>query len=457
MVRSPRMRIFVLLGLLLLIIAVMAGLRQYARTPDAKEISRDVPTPVVGPLPPAGIPVFDMEIADRVTDMGPDARRRWPTEAVRYLLLEAANTPAVHAYHKNLLPVTSGSAAEIEKDSRPWRFKYVRFRGELEYIHEEEDGDAPARVTRGRLRVAGTEPPVRVVFVTIDLPEWRDPDEPVAHPETRLIEDGWVRGRGILVKNYVDADEVPALLVVATDIERDFETVPVDSLADVPLDIIDDDPARANTEEGLVILRKEYRRPLYRLIKLAEGRAGGPGAELRAREGLKPERLLTREQWEEVYARPDKFRGRYFGGLGALAMTPLVYVPETIQPNDAGVEECLSVWILTDERKLIWCFGPASLDGDWKKGDRIRWEGYFYKMKLYSAQDGTERNAPVFVLTVLEKMAPPSPSRLTHVLLAGAFILGLGLMIFFIVRDDRTKERYRRVRRRQVAAEPPAD
>jgi hypothetical protein len=393
--------------------------------------------------------------------MGPDARRRWPTEAVRYLMLEAANTPAVHAYHKNLLPITAGSAAMIDKDSHPWRFKYVRFRGELEYMREEEHEDAPGRVTRGRVRIAGTDPPVRVVFVTTELAEWRDLDDPSPYPEKHLIEDGWVRGRGILVKNYVDtagAADAPALLVVATDIERDYATVPVASLADIPLDIIKDDPAMSSTQEGRDLLRKEYPRPFYRLIRLAEGRAGGPGAELRAQEGLKPERLATRAQWEELYNHPERFRGRYFGGLGAVAMVPHRITPEEIQANDAGVEECLSAWILTDEQKFIWCFGPASLDrDDWKRKARIRWEGFFYKMKLYSAQDGMERMAPVFVLTVLEEVMPAPPDRLTHLLLAAGFVLGIGLMIFFIVRDDRTKESYRRVRRRRVAAEPPTE
>jgi hypothetical protein len=461
MVRDPRARVFVLVGLLLLMLAIMFGLRQYASTGEAKQVSRDVPAPEVPGVVFTGVPVFDMEIANRIADDGPDSRRRWPSEAAHYLLLEAANTPAVHGYRKNLLPLTPGSAAEIDKDSRPWRFKYVRFRGEIEYMREEDyeavygpPSPPQGLVRRGRVRVAEGDGSVRVVFVTLAMPTWIDRNEPT--PEVKLIQDGWVRGRGILVGNYVDTtggEEVPALLVVATDVERDYETVPVDSMKDIPFDVIEDDPADAVDQAGRDTLAKEYPRPLYRLLKLAEGRAGGPGAARRAEEKLVPQAISTREQWEEIVGQAAKYRGRYYGGFGAMADSPLRYGPETITPNDAGVEECLNGWIVTDQQKLFQFLAPAALDRDWLARTRIRWEGYFYKTKLYHARDGTERYAPVFVLTVLEEVKLPRPGRLVPILLAGGFILGIAIMIFLIVREDRTKESYRRLRRRRVAAE----
>jgi hypothetical protein len=468
-IRDPKVKIAVLVVLLVLVVGGMVSLNRYAKAPEAKGVVVDLaPSVEVKREVVSGVPALDTEVAENLTDYGTEARRRWPGEAIHYLLLEAANTPAVYAYARNLLPLTPGSAAEIEKDSRPWRFKYVRFRGELEYLREEDyeavyGPPAPpgGLVWRGRVRVADGPPALRVVFVTTTGPGWFDYNEPVPVPEMKLIEDGWVRGRGILVENYIDSsggEDVPALLVVATGLERDFATVKVGSLRDVPFSIIRDDPAIASTEEGgRQILAKEYPQPLYRLVKYAEGWAGGAGAGKRAEGNLKPEALATREVWEEMVGQPAKFRGRYFGGLGALADTPLRYVAETITPNDAGVEECLNGWLVTDQQKLMQFIAPASLDLDWQARTRVRWEGFFYKTKLYPARDGQDRLAPVFVLTVLEAVKPPPPNTTIHLILAGGFVAGMLLLAYIVLKDDRTKQSYTRFRQRRVAAERPAD
>ncbi len=467
-VRDPKVRIVVLLVVLVVVIGGMVSLNRYARTPEAKGVTDLSPAMEVKREVVSGVPALDMEVAKELTDYGAEARRRWPQEAINYLLLEASNTPAVYAYAKNLLPLTPGSAAEIEKDSRPWRFKFVRFRGELEYLREEDSrevygtsGPESGLVWRGRVRVADGPPPLRVVFVTTTGPAWFDSNEPVPLPEMKLIEDGWVRGRGILVENYIDTsggDDVPALLVVATQVERDFAPVKVESLEDIPFRIIRDDPAIASTEEGgRAILAKEYPRPLYRLVKYAEGRAGAAGAGKRAEDKLKPEALSTRQAWEELVGQASKFRGRYYGGLGALADTPLRYVAETITPNDADIEECLNGWIVTDQQKLMQFIAPASLDFDWHTRTRVRWEGFFYKTKLYPARDGQDRLAPVFVLTVLEEVKPPKPNTTVHLVLAGGFVVGMLLLAYLVLREDRTKQSYRRFRQRRVAAERPAD
>ena len=81
------------------------------------------------------------------------------------------------AYNRALLPITPGSAVEIEKSSRPWRLKYVRFRGPLEYVREEEyettyrRTDPPlGRIHRGRVRVLDGDKEARVVFVAPTAP-----------------------------------------------------------------------------------------------------------------------------------------------------------------------------------------------------------------------------------------------------------------------------------------------
>lgn len=458
-VSDPRMRIYVMAGLLVLLLAIAFGLKMYAGSDEAKKMTQQsVPSPAA-PSGLSDMPIFDPAIGHRITDDGPEARRRWEDEAIPFLLLEARSTPAVTAYSRALLPITPGSAEQIEQNSRPWRLKYVRFRGPLEYIREEDyestyrKTDPPlGRIHRGRVRVGAGDEAVRVVFLAPTAPLWSDPNGPTPRPEVKLIRDGWVRGRGILVKNYIDTDDEPALLVVATRIERDYETVPVTTLEEIPFQIIDDDPAHAAEEVGRLQLAKEYPRTLFRLVRYAEKRAGAPGAALRAQEQLVPQSFDSEKQYEELVGQPARFRAQYFGGLGAIALEPFVYGPTTITANDAGVTECLNGWILTDKAKLFQFVAPIELAGDWPQRTRVRYEGYFYKTKLYPARDGTDRLAPMLVLTVLDRVPPPRPNLTIPILIAAGFVLGILALAAIVVREFRSKESYRLQRRKRMTA-----
>jgi len=240
--------------------------------------------------------------------------------------------------------------------------------------------------------------------VTPIVPMWTDPDDVAAQPE--LIEDGWVRGRGILVKNYLDGssgDEVPSVLVVATDIQRDYEVKPVESLADVPFNIIRDDPSRTGEPGYRNLLARLFPRPLFRLVEWASRFAGAEHADARRKAGLEPRSFDDPAVYPKLLDAPAAFRAEYFGGLGVLALTPQVSGPENTPPNDAGVQEYLHGWILTDSQRLVWFVAPAGLaDRAWAPRDRILWEGYFYKWRSYPSRDGQDRLAPVFVLTRLE-------------------------------------------------------
>jgi hypothetical protein len=458
-VSDPRMRVYVMAGLFVLLLAIAFGLKMYAGSDEAKQMTQQTVPSVEAPGLAADMPIFDPGIGHRITDEGPDARRRWEDEAVPYLLLEARSTPAVTAYSRALFPITPGSAAEIEKSSRPWRLKYVRFRGPLEYIREEDyeatyrKSDPPlGRIHRGRVRIGEGEDTTRVVFLAPTAPLWSDPNGPTPRPEVKLIRDGWVRGRGILVKNYVDADDAPALLVVATRIERDYATVPVTTLESIPFQIIDDDPAHADKEAGRLLLAKEYPRTLYRLLKYAERRAGKAGAALRKEEGLQPGTFDSEKLYEELVGQPARFRAKYYGGLGAIALEPFAYGPTTITANDAGVTECLNGWILTDKAKLFQFVAPIELAGDWTQRKRIRYEGYFYKTKLYPARDGTDRLAPMLVLTVLEEVPLPKPDVMVPLLIAAGFVVGILALAGIVWREFKQKESYRLQRRKRMSA-----
>ncbi|MHC4937809.1 MAG: hypothetical protein ACYTHK_02425 [Planctomycetota bacterium] len=464
-VRDPKMRILVLVGLLILLVLASVMLKSWAASPEANKIADEPSVQTGTDITPRfrGVPALDEQIAERISDQGPDARSRWPLDAATYLLYESQVSPAVRAYARHLIPLNAGSGEQIRADSRPWRFKYVFFRGKLESVreenYEETYGKHPegeiGQVKRGLVLVDGggkLDPPLRVTFITDALMEHRDPNE--LEPKVKAIEDGWVRIRGILVKNFIDetadGEEAPSLLVVATEVKRDYEIVPVRSMKDIDFDIIEDNPAIADTPEGQEILAKNYPQPMFRLVKYAEPRAGAQGAELRKQEGLTPQNIDEKIKYETVIGAPQEFRGEYFGGFGIIAVEGFRFGPSDIPPNDAGVEECFEGWILTDKEKLVRFMAPAPLmDRRWEKRTRIRWGGYFYKSLGYPARDRTRRLAPFVVLTDLEEIKPEPRDVNKELMVAGAFLLGLALLVWIIVRDDKTKKDFRSYRRKQ--------
>jgi len=442
----------------------MAGilLKGYSQSESAKSVV-EVPSvemeSVDGPRRPiSGVPALDPSIAERITDRGPDAQARWPFEAASYLLYESLVTPSVWSYGRNLLPLVPGSAAQLRTDPAAWRFKYVVFRGKLEWVEEIDyekvygkyEGGGIRTVHRGSVLVAGgkkSDPPLRVSFITTRPMTWHDANQ--ITPPILEIKDGWVRMRGIFLKQYVaPRSGGPALLVVTTQNERDYEWLPVTTLGEIPFQIISDDPSIATSMAGQNILAKNYPRPLYRLLKYAESRAGEQGAELRAQEELKPRAIDGKGIYEEVIGKPALYRTQYFGGLGIIAMDGLHRGPYDVETNDAGVTACFDGWIMTDKRKLVQFLAPYPLmQRDWTRMTRIRWAGYFYKSKGYPAGNRTRRLAPFVVLTELEEIVPPPPDYKSQFIFAGSFLLGLLLLVWIIIRDDSTKQEFQRRRK----------
>jgi len=468
-VKDPRARIFVMGGLLVLLLLASFLLNRVSDTEPANTVVDEVPSIQIGTDKPqrfSGVPALNATLAERISDEGPDAQARWPAAAAAYLLYEVAHTPAVRAYGRNLLPLVPGSAAEIRNDSRPWRFKYVVFRGKLEKVEEQnfeatygkfEDGEI-GQIQRARVLVDGgnaMDPPLRVTFLTMGPMVWRDRNE--INPTMRPITDGWVRVRGIFVKNYVDADgpggPYKSMLVMATQVDRDFERVEVNSLTEIPFQIIHDDPSIGDTREGQEVLAKNYPKTMYRLLKYAEARAGDYGKELRESEALVPQKIDEGKMYEQVIGQPARFRAQYFGGMGIIAQRGYRFDPSSIEPNDANVEECFDGWIATDHNRLIQFVAPGPLmNRDWPRNTRVRWAGYFYKAKGYPAHNQTRRLAPFVVLTKLEEVKLPPPDYQTQFIFAGAFFVGLVLLVWIIIRNDRASDDYRRGRRgRKIA------
>ncbi len=460
-VGDPKTRLYVYIGLLVLFALIAIGLRNYGKSYEARKQRREGPSEVLGISGDAsrfaGAPDLDMRLAERITDMGPDARERWETDVIPYLLLEARHTPSVHAYSRDLLPLVPEVAPAIRKDSRPWRFQFVRFRGVIESIREETYEDVYGgkteigQIHRAIVVMGGGEGAVRLTVLYPFAPRWSDENEPTIHPEQHLITDGWIRGRGVFVKNFLDraADGTPVetFLVVATAIERDFETLPVTSLEEIPFQIIEDDPSMQGDPQREPLLFRKYPRTLFRLLRWAEGRAGPAGAPQRAQDGLTALDFESQD-YTELIGQAPRFRAKYFRGLGALVYPPSYYGPEQTEPNDAGVEEFLYGWIYTDRHHLIEYCAPASLAGEFKSNHRIRWEGYFYKARAYPSKGGTDRLAPMFVLTALEGVAPPATHSTEQIIIAAAFCVGIGLLVFLIVREDKTKSDFRRARKK---------
>jgi hypothetical protein len=457
-VADPKKRIIVLVGLFVMLLAIAGMLKGYASRPEAQELQSEAPPSkqIPGDERFSGIPTLDRRYVDEIRDGTPEEQGEWDEKAIAYLLAEARSTPAVLAYRRRLLPITAESGAEARKDPKPWRLQFVRFRGKLEYMEEGDYADLSrggddtiGRVHVGRILVADGEPPVRVKFVTPTLP--LVPDEPDGD------DLGWMRGRGIFVKNYLDVgpdgEEVPAMLVIATRIGRDYETRPVTSLEEIPFDQIKDDPSLLADEETKRTFMEWYPQPLFRLLAWATPRAAAKGAELRAREKLAPTAFEKKAAWEDLFAHPEKHRGEYVGGLGAMAMEPLFKAEiEDDKVNDAGVESYLTGWLVTDNEHLVQFVAPPSLHVGLKRRDRIRFEGFFYKIQGYYARDGTQRMAPFLVLTVLEEVPVTPPDTRLELFIAAGFVIGIAVLVFIIVREDKTKQDYRRTRRRQKAA-----
>lgn len=462
--RSPRGRLYALAGMFVLLVIALSMLKGWSTTAEAEkkteepsiEIGTDLKTRI------RGVPALDQTIAERIVDLGPEARARWPHEAASYLLYETQYTPAVRGYARNLLPITSGSAEQIALDSRQWRFKYVSFRGKLESVREEnyDDTYGPSevgkigQVKRGRVLIPG-DPPVHVTFVTDSLMDFQDRNQ--IRPEIVAIEDGWVRVRGVFVKNFRDRDpggtETSTLLIVATQVARDFERVEVNSLEDIDFDTIVDDPSLGNTADGRDILHMNFPRPMFRLLKYAEARAGAYGRALREKENLKPAEIDTPGMYEDVIGNPGKYRGKYFGGLGVIAQMGFTYGATDTRANDAGVEGYAEGYLGTDRERAIRVLIPEPLTGrTWKRNTRIRWAGYFYKSLGYPARNGTRRLAPFLILTELVEILPPKRNVKGEIYVALGALGGLGLLVWFILRDDKTSKEFRRRRPRKIEA-----
>ena len=202
------------------------------------------------------------------------------------------------------------------------------------------------------------------------------------------------------------------------------------------------------------MLFKTYPKALFRLLRWAVPRAGPEGKALREKEGLEAFSITKPSDYEKLVSNPQQFRAQYVGALGAMAMDPLYVWPEDIEDdkaNDAGIQEYLTGWVVTDKDRLVQCVAPAGFGKlGLKRRARCYFAGYFYKTKAYYSRGGTERIAPMLVLTELRVIKPIPPDRTVELLVAVGFIVGISLLVFIILREDKTKQDYRRHRRKQV-------
>jgi hypothetical protein len=337
---------------------------------------------------PTGPPALDARRAVDVRDDTPEAQREWPSDAVAYLLREIEERPELSAYVKDLVSLTAGTSEP------PARFAFVWFQGRLAELTEGEE-------FRGRVSLVDGARSREAVFVT-RTPPLEDGEQRGA--DAKPIENGLVRVRGIFVKRYCAGleAETPALLVVATAVERAYETRPVRSLADVGFDAVKDDQEFLDGGGEGEPPSRMYPLTLMRLVKLAEAEVP---------EGAVPEELAG--GMEPLVSAPAKARGRLVKGAGVVVIEPLRYGLHECPPNDAGLESYVTGWILTDGKQLLQFAAPDRLKDVGKaRGDRVRFTGYFYKAKAYAARNGTTRIAPVFVFTDLATAdAVPVPGR----------------------------------------------
>ncbi len=480
-VRSPKARLIVMFGLLILVGVAYGWLQGYGSTGEDGAHDRTMGHSFdkfdrIREDDMSAIPVLSPKLSELVVD-GDNAQRKVLNEDVLgYLLQEVDSTPAVYHFTRGLVPLEAGregkpgSAETIARDPGPWRFKFFRIRGALEYLEDMhydqllgKERESFTSLYKGRVKVAGSEN-LRAVFLVSQTPMEIDFNSPGREMYSKPITDGWVNVNAIFVKRFLDENEdgsfTPALLFVATQVHREYETKDVKSLDDVGFEIIQDDPALIGTDEEDQLYRL-YPRPLFRLVRYAGDRSGADGAKLREKEGLRAVSFDAKADFHRMIYKPDEVRGAYFGGLGAIARTLVEHVGPR-SSNDAGVESWLTGWIVMDNYKVIKVIAPLSLargdpddggsippDGGWKKLERIAYEGFFYKAMAYRG-GGQERLVPLVVLTKLSPVAPPPSNRRAQLLFVIGFGAGIGAIVYFILREDRTKADYTRLRRRTV-------
>lgn len=406
---------------------------------------------------PTGGPNIDMAQAALLKDATADEQRTIRPEPLGYIVAEAKINPRVWSYRDNLPVLDAEVAAQIYKAPADWRFVFFRFRGEIDVSIEEQDfgqvwrSEAPSvrNVWYGRLKLDGSDA-ARVTFLMPTEPTWADPNDPQPNPPSQPLRDGWMRGRGLFLQRYLSGSnggEVPTLFFIVTDLKRDYETRPVRTLEDCELEKVVDGQGL-----GRLLQMRIFTRYLYRLVRYANDRAGPAGAALREREALERLSIDDSKLYNDLNAHSDDYRAKYFAGYGSVASE---YYREQAHPNDAGIEEIGTTWIYTDGDRLIWARVPPAIRQDevWPPRTRIYYEGYFYKWRGYPTKAGTWRRAPELVLTRLAKVRPPEGNPVGELVFACAFVAGIALIVWFIVRDDKTKRDYRKRHRSSVVLE----
>ena len=456
---------------LVILIVLLVGLTiaAVALTWKAQDNPREPPMATGDPAPaiedphratfgiPTGGPNIDMAQAALLEDTTADQQRTIRPEPLGYIVAEAKINPRVWSYRENLPVLGPELAAQIHKAPDDWRFVFFRFRGEIDVSIEEQDfgqvwrSEAPSvrNVWYGRLKLEGSDD-ARVTFLMPTEPTWADPNDPQPNPPSQPLRDGWMRGRGLFLQRYLSGSnggEVPTLFFIVTDLKRDYETRPVRTLADCELERVVDGQGL-----GRLLQTRIFTRYLYRLVRYANDRAGLAGAALREREA--PEHLSIDDSklYDDLNVHSDDYRAKYFAGYGSVASE---YYREQAHPNDAGIKEIGGTWIYTDGDRLIWARVPPAIRQDevWPVRTRIYYEGYFYKWRGYPTKVRTWRRAPELVLTRLAKVRPPEGNPVGELVFACAFAAGIALIVWFIVRDDKTKRDYRKRHRLSAAAE----
>ena len=464
-VGSPKVRIAILCVALVVLGLLYALAKGYSKSPSSPvSVDNDL-TPTFRqrgtytPIDIGDLPLLSPKIAAEVKDDAAADRRIVKQNVLSYLLTEVESTPAVFHYTRNLFPLEKYAPA-VEKKPENWRFKFFRWRGELEGPIKDEryeevygvDLEGVIFVYRGRVRVGEGADAVRVVFITPVAPRWVDKHINLQKIPLQDIVDGWVRGYGIFVKRFLDKNpdgsETPAFLFVATRIDRDYETREVTSLGDVGFEGIRDNPKLVGTELESLLYRL-YPLPMFRLLKYADARSGRDGAALREKEKLVAKELGSLQAYEELIYHPEEHRADYLGGLGAIARTPHIQEVEPPFANDAGVEQWATGWIVMDSpRRLFQYMAPAHLVREWRKLTRIRYEGFFYKTQAYYRR-GADSLTPLLVLTVLQEVKAPKRDFSNQIMFAAGFTLLIGAMIWVIMREDKTKRDYKEMRRKR--------
>lgn len=374
----------------------------------------DAPVPDPDPPPAAiAVPTLDSAILGTALDGTREQRLEVEKEPLRHLLQQALDVGPTVAEALGL-PDHPVPLEELRADPRRWRGRWLFYEGEVEYLSGPREGHPVAgrSIYEATLRLQNGD----AAMLTFSLP-----------PAAEVVVGSWARAEGFLLKlrdtTYPTAiDRAP--LLVGRELLRDYpKWGPVTELDAALLASVDDEsyslgaPVWRNVEE-------DQTEALWHLAAYARDTFG-------ARTNAEWHKAGTLNNDRHEALRSGKIaRGTPMRIFGTLIMRRTLVSP----PNPAAIDAWTAAWVQVRE------YGGGTLVPVWvpkrvaalPERCQVEVRGHFYRWSIYSAKDGTDRRAPLFVAADITQFDLQVGKTMDGIgLLLGGLVLGFLLLVGF--------------------------